>query len=461
MNVTITIRQKPKRITVSSSVPGVVVTCPRPLNVSVSLTRDGAKGKSAFELWLVDNPDGTREQYDDYYRGAEGKSAKQVWLDDHPGSTDADYYDWARGARNWGELEGDLQEQQDLMDAFDHKLNAALVGSANGVAPLGTDAKIPTAFFPDEILGNVRFRGTYNGMVVSSAYATFNGLPLPNPTATNAGVYFIVTVPFSKDGNDYSTGDWILSIGALAGWSKVDNSDSVTSVFGRIGNIVALESDYQAFYVRLTQVYNNPIWIGSLAKSKVGLGNVDNTADVDKPVSNPQKAYIDAADAAIQTAFKRSYIAQTAPYQSALSLGQRRIFNERPNGQLNLQPGFYQMILTATLSTLNNNTLILGFSGTATASDVDLIVECCKNGDNHPQWQSTTFTDFSARTIHTSSASAVARMVVSGTFRITAAGSVQPTIGAQLAIQPTTDIGSVFIAQRLGGVTESYSDNAS
>ncbi|SCY94925.1 hypothetical protein [Flavobacterium caeni] len=456
MNVTITIRQKPKRITVSSSVPGVVVTCPRPLNVSVSLTRDGAKGKSAFELWLVDNPDGTREQYDDYYRGAEGKSAKQVWLDDHPGSTDADYYDWARGARNWGELEGDLQEQQDLMDAFDQKLNVALVGSANGVAPLGADAKIPTAFFPDEILGNVRFRGTYNGVVVSSAYATFNSLPLPNPTATNAGVYFIVTVPFSKDGNDYSTGDWILSIGALAGWSKVDNSDSVTSVFGRIGNIVALESDYQAFYVRLTQVYNNPIWIGSLAKSKVGLGNVDNTADVDKPVSNPQKTYIDAGDASL----KPFYLAQTADYQSAAAIGQRRMFNATPNGQLNLPVGLYQLTLVATLATLNNNTLNLGFSGSAVIADVRLVSECCKGADNSPAWQTVMFTDFSTKTIHTSNVNTMARLIVSGSFRVTTAGSVQPTIGGNLNLAPTTEIGSVFIAHPLGGVGDNHSSDA-
>jgi hypothetical protein len=34
--------------------------------------------------------------------------------------------------------------------------------------------------------------------------------------------------------------------------------------------------------------YADPAWITSLAKAKVGLGNVDNTADADKPVSSAQ-----------------------------------------------------------------------------------------------------------------------------------------------------------------------------
>lgn len=36
-----------------------------------------------------------------------------------------------------------------------------------------------------------------------------------------------------------------------------------------------------------------------VTKAQVGLGNVDNTADMDKPVSIPQKTYIDAADQAL------------------------------------------------------------------------------------------------------------------------------------------------------------------
>lgn len=44
--------------------------------------------------------------------------------------------------------------------------------------------------------------------------------------------------------------------------------------------------------------YNNP---HRVTKAQVGLGNCDNTADIDKPVSNPQKTYIDQQDQAIQS----------------------------------------------------------------------------------------------------------------------------------------------------------------
>ncbi|MBS1535298.1 MAG: hypothetical protein JST78_09490 [Bacteroidetes bacterium] len=297
MQVTITTSALPFTVTVSCPISDSVSILTNPVApVVVSAFRDGIDGNdglNAFDLWQVDNPGGTIQEYYEYFRGIDGRDARQVWLDDHPGMTSQDYDEYISGAKNWGEIEGDLQNQADLMAAFDLKLNADLVGAALGVTPLGADQKIPTAYFPDEILGNVRFRGTYNGTIVSSAYVSFNGLPLPNPTVSNAGVYFIVTSGFTKDGIDYSTGDWILSLGAVSGWSKVDNSDSVTSVFGRIGNIVAVESDYQSFYVRLSEVYDNPSWIGSLSKAKVGLGNVDNTSDTQKPVSTLQQAALD------------------------------------------------------------------------------------------------------------------------------------------------------------------------
>jgi hypothetical protein len=40
------------------------------------------------------------------------------------------------------------------------------------------------------------------------------------------------------------------------------------TVFGRTGDVVGTESDYQAFYPRLSQTYADPAWIGSLAFAK-------------------------------------------------------------------------------------------------------------------------------------------------------------------------------------------------
>lgn len=44
---------------------------------------------------------------------------------------------------------------------------------------------------------------------------------------------------------------------------------SVDSVFGRTGAVAAQESDYQAFFVRLSQTYNNPSWLNTLGAEKI------------------------------------------------------------------------------------------------------------------------------------------------------------------------------------------------
>jgi hypothetical protein len=131
-------------------------------------------------------------------------------------------------------------------------------GVANGYVPLDGTGKIPTAYLPDSILGQVTYVGTWN--------ATTNTPTLPDPT-TVKGDYYIVTTAGTYLGIDYQIGDWIISDGI--GWTKVDNSDSVTSVFGRTGNVVANEADYQSFYPRLSQTYADPTWISSLAWSKI------------------------------------------------------------------------------------------------------------------------------------------------------------------------------------------------
>jgi hypothetical protein len=43
----------------------------------------------------------------------------------------------------------------------------------------------------------------------------------------------------------------------------------LNSVFGRTGAVVAGEADYQAYYPRMSQTYNNPAWINQLAWSKI------------------------------------------------------------------------------------------------------------------------------------------------------------------------------------------------
>lgn len=86
---------------------------------------------------------------------------------------------------------------------------------------------------------------------------------------------------------------------ALAGWTQLSYPAApVTSVAGRTGAV-------------------------TLAKTDVGLGNVDNTTDSDKPVSTAQAAAInakmDASMPALQAVFDGGSTAQQAAFQASVS----------------------------------------------------------------------------------------------------------------------------------------------
>ncbi len=146
--------------------------------------------------------------------------------------------------------------------------------SANGYAGLTSAGLLPISLFPDRLLGNVRYKGTYNGLtnIISSADPVLNGQPLPTSDSGTTGYYFVSTVSYTLSGKTYDVGDWIISNGD-AGWDKVDNADAVTTVFGRNGNIIANESDYVNFYPLLSSAYTNPSWISSIPNTKITYAN--------------------------------------------------------------------------------------------------------------------------------------------------------------------------------------------
>lgn len=137
--------------------------------------------------------------------------------------------------------------------ALDLKINLTEKGVANGVVPLDSGAKILTTYLPDSILGNLKYAGTYNGFVINTSadFLELQGLDLP--IIGYVGVYFITTTEFTRASVTYSAGDWILHNGGND-YVKVDNTDAVSTVFGRLGNILANEADYASFYYSI----NNP-----------------------------------------------------------------------------------------------------------------------------------------------------------------------------------------------------------
>lgn len=118
--------------------------------------------------------------------------------------------------------------------------------------------KVPTNQLPSAILGALSYQGTWN--------ASSNSPAIPVASDSNKGWYYVVNVagatPVSGV-SDWEIGDWLVSNGTS--WGKVDNSDKVSSVAGKTGAV-------------------------TLSKTDVGLGNVDNTSDANKPVSTATQA---------------------------------------------------------------------------------------------------------------------------------------------------------------------------
>jgi len=123
-------------------------------------------------------------------------------------------------------------------------------GAAEGVATLDINGKVTLSQIPDSVLGQLEYQGVYDASV-----GTFPASPL-------AGYFWIISVAGTLVGTQtvvVAIGDWIV-FNKNGTWDKVDNTDAVSSVAGRTGNV-------------------------TLAKTDVGLENVDNTSDVNKPVS--------------------------------------------------------------------------------------------------------------------------------------------------------------------------------
>ena len=161
--------------------------------------------------------------------------------------------------------------------ALNNKLDKASLGTANGPALLDSNGKLVLNQIPDTLYGQVAFRGIITEM--SGDYPVVNdvvtGLNLKIPTKEEIlsgqlseteflipdinGTYFISNIDFVFENTEFSKGDWLIWSGSSVGWSKVQNTDAVTSVNGKTGNV-------------------------EITKDDIGLSNVENTADKNKEV---------------------------------------------------------------------------------------------------------------------------------------------------------------------------------
>lgn len=127
-------------------------------------------------------------------------------------------------------------------------------GAINGVATLDANGRLPLAQLPTEVM---TFEGTWD--------ASTNTPELANGVG-DAGMVYIVsvagTVDFGAGPIDFEVKDWAVYNGSV--WEKVANTNpevAVLSVNGQVGAVV-------------------------LTKTDIGLDQVDNTSDLNKPISS-------------------------------------------------------------------------------------------------------------------------------------------------------------------------------
>jgi hypothetical protein len=90
---------------------------------------------------------------------------------------------------------------------------------------------------PSLLKGTVTYKGTWS--------ADTNTPTLINPPdSTTNGFYYVVSAAGTQFSLSFNIGDWIISNGST--WEKVDNTDAVSSVFGRTGAVVGVSTDYSA-----------------------------------------------------------------------------------------------------------------------------------------------------------------------------------------------------------------------
>lgn len=107
---------------------------------------------------------------------------------------------------------------------------------ANGYVGLDNNVKIPLIYLYDVVLGQLEYAGSFNP---NNGYPTQTNALDPNRDIRK-GDYFIANANGTISGVEYNTGDW--AVRGASDWQKIDNTDAVVSVNGKIG-VVELDAE--------------------------------------------------------------------------------------------------------------------------------------------------------------------------------------------------------------------------
>lgn len=137
----------------------------------------------------------------------------------------------------------------------DSQVKRAEMGVASGVATLDNTGKIPLSQFPEAILGQLVYGGTFNASGLANLSSNAKSklgideatLQLVNSAdgdggwVNNQGIYYIASAKSNFAGLDFNSNDILLA--TATAWFKIDNTDFVTSVAGKQGVVTLSFTD--------------------------------------------------------------------------------------------------------------------------------------------------------------------------------------------------------------------------
>jgi hypothetical protein len=113
------------------------------------------------------------------------------------------------------------------------KENKSEKGAISGYAPLDANQKLPLLYLYDSVLGQLEYAGVFDAS--TGSYPTETNALSPNRDIRK-GDFFITSVDGTVSGVEYKVGDW--AVRGASTWAKIDNTDAVASVNGKLGVVV-------------------------------------------------------------------------------------------------------------------------------------------------------------------------------------------------------------------------------
>lgn len=137
----------------------------------------------------------------------------------------------------------------------DPQVKRAEMGVARGVATLDNTGKIPLSQFPEAILGQLVYGGTFDASGLANLSSNAKSklgiaeatLQLVNSAGgeggwvNNQGIYYIASAKSNFANLDFNPNDILLA--TATAWFKIDNTDFVTSVAGKQGIVTLSFTD--------------------------------------------------------------------------------------------------------------------------------------------------------------------------------------------------------------------------